>query len=272
MKIYPNAKINIGLHVVEKRADGYHNIETVFYPIPIFDVLEINSSEKSDDYALSVLGQTIEGDAENNLIIKALRQMKEDFEIPCIEILLQKNIPTGAGLGGGSADAAFMLRGLNKLCALQLSENQLENYAARLGADCAVFIRNKAVFAKGTGNIFSPVNLSLKGFCLVVVKPEIHVSTAEAYAGITPRKPETSLLEAIQKPIEKWENIIINDFEESVFKKFPEIAKIKQQLYAFGAVYAAMSGSGSAVFGVFENEPKNLKEMFGGCFFAKMKL
>ncbi|GHV44235.1 4-diphosphocytidyl-2-C-methyl-D-erythritol kinase [Bacteroidia bacterium] len=272
MIFYPNAKINLGLHVVEKRSDGYHNIETLFYPVPITDVLEINISEDNSDYTLSVAGQEIAGNTENNLIIKALRLLKNDFSIPSIHIRLQKNIPMGAGLGGGSADAAFMLCGLNELCALQLSENQLENYAAHLGADCPVFVRNRPVFAAGTGNVFSPVTLSLQGYYLVVVKPPIHVSTAEAYADVCPQKPTVSLAEKIKQPIAEWKNLIINDFEKSVFLKHPEIEKIKHQLYTSGAIYAAMSGSGSAVFGLFETVPAYLKNAFDKCFFAAMQL
>ncbi|MDR1652220.1 MAG: 4-(cytidine 5'-diphospho)-2-C-methyl-D-erythritol kinase [Prevotellaceae bacterium] len=272
MIIYPNAKINIGLNVVEKRADGYHNLQTVFYPIPITDVLEINFSGGCGDYSLCVSGQEIGADNENNLIIRALRLLKNDFTVPEIKITLQKNIPMGAGLGGGSADAAFMLRAINELCALQLTDNQLENYAIRLGADCPVFIANKPVFAEGTGNIFSPVNVSLQGYYLVIVKPEIHISTAEAYAGISPRSPEIPLSEKIKLSIHEWKDLITNDFEESVFLKYPQIREIKQQLYASGAIYAAMSGSGSAVFGLFKTVPKRLQNAFDGCFYAEMRL
>ncbi|MDR0812092.1 MAG: 4-(cytidine 5'-diphospho)-2-C-methyl-D-erythritol kinase [Paludibacter sp.] len=272
MKNFPNAKINIGLNIIERRADGYHNIETVFYPACLHDVLEISPSLQggvTEDYLFFQNGIPATDDTENNLIIKALRLLKEDFAIPPVEIAIEKNIPTGAGLGGGSADAAFTLKMLNEIFNLRLTNNQLESYAARLGADCPVFIRNKPIFATGTGNIFSPVNISLKEYYLLLVKPNIYVSTPAAYAQVTPCKPEKSISELLKNPIESWKTLIFNDFEKSVFRQFPVIDKIKTQIYELGAVYASMSGSGSAVYGIFAYPPP-LPD-FQDCFVWKGK-
>ncbi len=256
MIVFPNAKINLGLNVIEKRPDGYHNIETVFYPIGLSDVLEIEPSDTCSDYSFSSSGILLDGDPENNLIVKAYRLLRSQYQFPPIDISLIKQIPFGAGLGGGSADAAFMLKALNELFELKITPGKLEKLAAKLGADCPVFIKNKAVFATGIGNVFSPVKLSLKNYFLLLIKPDIHVSTPEAYSLVQPEKPEVSLIELIKKPITEWKDSIKNDFEKSVFSKYPEIEKIKRDLYEMGAVYASMSGSGSSVFGIFENEPE----------------
>ena len=253
MLTFPNAKINIGLNVTERRPDGYHNLETVFYPIALCDILEVVPSSKNADYSFHASGIAIDGDADNNLITKAFRLLKNNFDIPPIEVFFQKIIPFGAGLGGGSADASFMLKMLNEMFDLQLSTMQLENYAARLGADCPFFIRNQAVFASGTGNVFQDINLFLKGYYIALVKPDVYVSTKDAYAGITAQKPQYDLRETIEnRPVSEWKNIVVNDFETTVFQKFPVIEKIKNELYAQGALYAAMSGSGTAVFGIFD--------------------
>lgn len=255
MQAFPNAKINIGLNITEKRPDGYHNLETVFYPIGLCDILDIQVSDACSDYSFSGSGIAIAGDPEDNLIIKAYRLLQEEFNLAPIDISLIKQIPFGAGLGGGSSDAAFTLKILNELFQLQLSVDQLENYAVKLGADCPVFIQNKAVFATGIGNIFKPSELSLAGYFLILVKPDIHISTPEAYSLVTPMQPTTSLQEDILKPVSEWKNLIKNDFEISVFTKYPAIADIKQELYESGAIYASMSGSGSSVYGLFEKEP-----------------
>jgi len=256
MLLHPNAKINIGLNVVEKRSDGYHNIETIFYPIGLSDVLSVERSETCSDYSFSASGIAIDGEPEDNLIIKAYRLLQSEYEIPPIDISLVKQIPFGAGLGGGSADAAFMLKALNELFELKISVKKLEKLAAELGADCPVFIRSKAVFASGIGNEFTSIKLSLKNYFLLLVKPDIHVSTPEAYSLIVPQKPQHSLLELIKNPINEWKNGIKNDFEKSVFARYPEIEKIKGNLYDLGAIYASMSGSGSAVYGIFETPPE----------------
>ena len=267
MITYPNAKINLGLNIVEKRPDGYHNLETVFYPINMQDALEVKDLEGEGEYTLKISGTPIEGELDNNLVVKAYRLLKKDFpNMGSINIHMYKHIPTGAGLGGGSADAAFMLKLLNEKFKLNLSTEKLEEYAAILGADCAFFIQNKPVFASGIGNIFEEINLSLKGYYLVLIKPDIFVSTKDAFANIIPMKPNHSLKEIIRMPVETWRATMKNDFEDSVFKKFPEIAAIKDKLYDMGAIYASMSGSGSSVFGIFREQVDHVDEVFNGCF------
>ena len=267
MITYPNAKINLGLNIVEKRPDGYHNLETVFYPINLQDALEVNLLEGEKEFSLKVSGVPIEGEPENNLVVKAYRLLKKDYpEMPAIDIHMYKHIPTGAGLGGGSADAAFMIKLLNDKFKLNLSIEKMEEYAAILGADCAFFIQNKPVFATGIGNIFEPIQLSLKGYYLVLVKPDIFVSTKDAFAHIIPTQPTQSLKEIIRMPVETWRATMKNDFEDSVFQKFPEIAAIKDKLYDLGAVYASMSGSGSSVYGIFREQVEFVDEIFSGCF------
>ena len=252
MITFPNAKINLGLNITEKRPDGYHNLETIFYPIPLEDALEAcPRKEGPGSYSLSQSGLSIEGDAENNLVVKAYKLLDETYHLPPVDIYLHKHIPSGAGLGGGSADAAFMLKLLNRMYRLNLTDDQLEAYAARLGADCAFFVRNQPTYAEGIGNIFSPVELSLAGWQLLLVKPNIFVSTRDAFARIRPRHPERNLRDLINQPVESWKDSIINDFEESVFPQFPAIGDIKTELYRLGAVYASMSGSGSSVYGLF---------------------
>lgn len=252
MITFPNAKINLGLNITEKRPDGYHNLETIFYPIPLEDALEAcPRKEGLGSYSLSQSGLSIEGDAENNLVVKAYKLLDETYHLPPVDIYLHKHIPSGAGLGGGSADAAFMLKLLNRMYRLNLTDDQLEAYAARLGADCAFFVRNQPTYAEGIGNIFSPVELSLAGWQLLLVKPNIFVSTRDAFARIRPRHPERNLRDLISQPVESWKDYMINDFEESVFPQFPAIGDIKTELYRLGAVYASMSGSGSSVYGLF---------------------
>ena len=268
MITYPNAKINLGLNIVEKRPDGYHNLETVFYPINLQDALEVTKLENEDEeYKLKVSGVTIEGEPDNNLVVKAYRLLKKDFpNMAPINIHMFKHIPTGAGLGGGSADAAFMIKLLNNKFKLDLSTEKMEEYAAILGADCAFFIQNKPVFASGIGNIFESINLSLKGYYIVLVKPDIFVSTKDAFANIVPMHPNHSLKEIIRMPIETWRATMKNDFETSVFQKYPEIAAIKDKLYDMGAIYASMSGSGSAVYGIFREQVEFIDEVFSGYF------
>ena len=253
MLTFPNGKINLGLNITEKRPDGYHNLETVFYPIPIEDALEINLlHEGSRKYCLHQAGIEIAGEAENNLVVKAYKLLDELFDLPPVDIHLFKHIPSGAGLGGGSADAAFMLKLLNEKFNLSLSIESMEDYASRLGADCAFFIRNAPTYAEGIGNVFSPISLSLKGYQLWLVKPDIFVSTRDAFSQIKPHRPERPLKETIQLPVEEWRNCMVNDFEESVFPQFPAIREIKEEMYRQGAVYASMSGSGSSVYGIFK--------------------
>lgn len=251
MVLFPNAKINLGLHVIEKRADGFHNLETLFYPLSFCDVLEIVPAGET---ALSLSGLEVEGDAENNLCMKAYRLLREAFDLPPVAIYLHKVIPTGAGLGGGSSDAAHMLMTLNKQFKLQLTAAQLHPYAAALGSDCAFFLHRQPMLATGRGELLTPFPLDLKGKYIVLVKPPVFVCTAAAYAGIVPKQPVTSITEILQQPLAQWKNTLVNDFETTVFAKFPVLAQAKQQLYDAGAVYASMSGSGGALFGIFDDE------------------
>jgi 4-diphosphocytidyl-2-C-methyl-D-erythritol kinase len=271
MITFPNAKINLGLNVVERRPDGYHNLETLFYPIPLQDALEVTRATRTapDDapYSLHMSGRPIEGDPDDNLVVRAYRLVKELHpDVAPVDIHMYKHIPTGAGLGGGSADAAFMIRLLNHKFALGMTDDEMERHAARLGADCAFFVRNRPVFATGIGNVFHPVELSLQGMHLVLVKPDIFVSTRAAFAHIVPKKPEVSLTEVVKLPVEQWQGVMKNDFEDSVFPQFPEIAAIKDRLLDLGAVYASMSGSGSSVYGLFRQTVPNVEEKFCGCF------
>jgi len=258
MICFPNAKINIGLNVVEKRQDGFHNLETIFLPIGLKDALEFI---ESDSLSFENSGLTIDGDPLNNLCVKAWKLIQQDYNIPPIQIHLHKVIPFGAGLGGGSADAAFMLKLLNEYFKLNISEEKLINYALTLGSDCPIFIKNKACYGTGRGEILEQITVNLEGKYLVLINPGIHVPTRDAFATITPKHSEFDLRESIQKPIIEWENFIFNDFEKSIFPKYPAIAKIKETLYEQGALYASMTGSGSSVFGIFEDD-KDLKEVF----------
>jgi len=239
MIVFPNAKINIGLNITEKRSDGFHNIETVFLPIGLSDILEINISD--------IIGFS-------NLCYKAYAALSNKYKLNPVKIHLHKIIPFGAGLGGGSADASFTLKALNSLMELHINDKTLINDAEKIGSDCPFFILNKPAFGTEKGNNLTSIELSLKGYFLVLVHPEIHVNTAKAYSKIKPTKPSESLLKLIFQPIENWKNKIKNDFEESVFEEYPEIRNIKNKLYNSGAIYASMSGSGSAVYGIFKNE------------------
>lgn len=270
MIVYPNAKINIGLNVVEKRPDGYHNLETVFYPIGLQDILEIKVLDEGNvpecGYKLKITGTILDGSPEDNLVVRAFKMLKHDFNLPPVSIGLYKHIPTGAGLGGGSSDAAFTIKTLNKRFDLRLTDEQMEDYCTRLGADCPFFIKDTPVFATGIGNELHPVSFSLKGKHLVLVKPDIFVSTKDAYAKVNVRRPDTPLPALLAQPLETWKDTVINDFERSVFSKYPEIAAIKDSMYDIGAVYASMSGSGSSVFGIFDEPVENIDEVFSGMF------
>jgi 4-diphosphocytidyl-2-C-methyl-D-erythritol kinase len=249
MITFPNAKINIGLNIINKCPDSYHNIETLFYPITeFFDVLETVDNE---DFSVKVFGANIGGNIEDNLIAKAFRLLQTDFNLPNTSFFLKKNIPMGAGLGGGSSDAAFTLKMLNEKFKLDLTVEQLISYASKLGADCAFFIINSPMFAKGKGDILKSANISLAGNYIYIIKPNVHISTAEAYKNCTPKRWETPLFQQIRHPIEQWKNVIFNDFENVIFPLYPQIGKIKQKLYSLGAVYASMSGSGASVYGIF---------------------
>lgn len=248
MIVFPNAKINLGLNVVGCRPDGYHDIETVFYPIGVCDALEVVPATTT---SFEVVGLPVAGAMESNLVMRAYRLLQRDFDLPEVQITLLKKIPMGAGLGGGSSDAAFMLKLLNTQFALGLTDERLEVYAAALGADCAFFVRDVPAFATGIGDQLTPLSLSLSKWKMLLVKPDVHVSTAEAYADVQCARCAVSPAEAVQQPVPEWKELLFNDFEASVFPKHPELERIKQQLYAGGAVYAAMSGSGSTIYGLF---------------------
>jgi 4-diphosphocytidyl-2-C-methyl-D-erythritol kinase len=258
MLVFPDCKINLGLRILNKRADGYHNIETIFYPLPFNDALEIILSHKTDPLIFSHSGLPVNGDSTDNLCVKAYWLLKKDFpELPCIQMHLHKCIPMGAGLGGGSADAAFTLQLLNKLFSLNLSVSQLIAYATHLGSDCAFFIINTPCMATGRGELLEPVTANLSGYILALVNPGIHVSTGEAFSAVPLHQASSkqlSLIDIINQPVNTWQKFLVNDFEESVFKTYPLIKDIKEHLYKIGAVYAAMSGSGSSVFALFSKK------------------
>lgn len=252
MILFPNAKINIGLNITERRTDGYHNLETVFYPIKINDVLEVI---EADELSFQSSGIDIPGSVEDNLCVKGYALLKRDHNIPPVKIHLHKNIPIGAGLGGGSADAAFFIRLMNEKFGLGLSNDEMMDYARKLGADCAFFIENKPVYAFEKGDQFEPVKLDLSGYEIVLVMPPAHVSTGEAYQGVKPKLTQQTLYDLVSLPVAEWKHHIKNDFEISVFKNHPEIRGVKSALYDAGALFANMSGSGASVFGIFKTRP-----------------
>ncbi|MEM6524626.1 MAG: 4-(cytidine 5'-diphospho)-2-C-methyl-D-erythritol kinase [Bacteroidota bacterium] len=247
---FPNAKINLGLNILSKRPDGYHNISSCFYPIPFYDVLEI---VKSTDFEFKTTGLSIPGNG--NLCVQAFEILKQDYNIQNVKIHLHKVIPIGAGLGGGSADATFTLKMLNAIFELELDDFVLEKYAAKLGSDCPFFVKNAPVLALSTGTEFHNLDINLKEYFLVLVSPHVHISTVEAYSGVTPKNPSIKLSESLKQPLTFWKSRVINDFEGSIFPKHPEISSLKEQMYQQGAIYASMTGSGSAVYGLFESEP-----------------
>lgn len=261
MLAFANAKINLGLQVTAKRTDGYHDLETVFYPVKINDVIEISDAAETSFVSA---GLEIPGSSLDNLCLKAYRALQVDFNLPPQRVTLLKNIPIGAGLGGGSSDAAFLVKLLNDKFGLGLSSLEMENYVRPLGADCAFFIENKPVFAKGKGDEFSPVAVDLSLYEIVVVKPDVHVSTPDAYQGIIPSNPPNSVKDSIHLPVKDWKGCVFNNFEKTVFDKYPQIGLLKEQLYHNGAIFALMSGSGSSVFGIFDKEVR-LEGLSEGC-------
>ncbi|MBR1548229.1 MAG: 4-(cytidine 5'-diphospho)-2-C-methyl-D-erythritol kinase [Prevotella sp.] len=271
MITFPIAKINLGLNVVERRADGYHNLQTVFYPIGINDALEVQpmaAEFPSDvDCDLKVTNISIDGDEQKNLVVRAYQLMKQDFpSLPRIHAHLWKGIPTQAGMGGGSSDCAYMIRLINQMFALQLTDEQMIEYAARLGADCAFFIKSCPCYAEGIGERLVPIDLNLSGWHIAIVRPDIPVSTREAFSLIRPHYPAENCHEVVMQPVDTWRGRLVNDFEDSVFALHPEIGDIKQKLYDLGAVYAAMSGSGSSLFGLFRETPPALQAHFPDMF------
>ncbi len=261
MVYFTPCKINLGLHILSTRPDGYHNIETCFYPVPWNDILELIPAEK---LAFTFSGLQISGKEEDNLCRMAYAMLKKDFDIPPIHLHLHKMIPVGAGLGGGSSDAAATLKALNEIFALGISDESLRFYASQLGSDCSFFIEGKPMVGTGRGETLTPLAVRLAGKFLVLVNPNIHVSTVEAYRDIFPRKPEMSIMEILRQPVSTWKNMLVNDFETTTLSKYPALKAIKEELYKLGAFYAAMSGSGSSIYGLFDQQPgleKNFSEM-----------
>jgi 4-diphosphocytidyl-2-C-methyl-D-erythritol kinase len=257
---FPHCKINLGLQVLSKRTDGYHDIETCFYPVSRTDILEVIPS---NELSFTRSGIDVPGEDHDNLCLKAYHLIRRDFGIGSVKIHLHKIIPIGAGLGGGSSDAAFTLRLLNEIFDLKISNGQMKNYALEVGSDCPFFIDNQPMMGTGRGEILNPVSLHLKGLHLILIKPDIHISTAEAYGGIIPQQREHSILNTLSLPIREWKDKLKNNFEDSIFNKHPSIGHIKEKLYSLGATYASMSGSGASVFGIFEKQI-DLKNHFEG--------
>jgi len=273
MITFPCCKINLGLNIVAKRPDGYHDLETVFYPVPLCDALEI---KKMDDefpsptpIDLKITGNVVECNESKNLVVKAYRLLAQDYKLPRIHAHLVKRIPTQAGLGGGSADAAYMIRLLDERFRLNMGNAEMERYAAQLGADCAFFITSEMAYATGIGEILTPVDNeenNLEGYYLALVKPNVAISTAEAFAGITPKKPIKNCRDIVRQPIDTWRTELTNDFEKPIFAIHPILATVKEKLYEQGALYAQMSGSGSTIFGIFGQKPRNIEKLFPDMF------
>jgi len=271
MTVYPCAKINIGLNIVSKRSDGYHDLQTVFCPVGIFDELDITETNRAGEKNHCILqtdGLRIEGDPQKNLVVRAYNLLAESYELPEVSARLVKRIPMQAGLGGGSADCAYMIRALNEMFRLDMQMSEMQAIASKLGADCAFFINPTPSYAEGIGERLLPVPLDLKGYKILIVKPPVAISTKTAFANIEPKRPKTCCLEAVKRPIETWRHFLVNDFERSVGAEYPVIDNIKQRLYDLGALYAAMSGSGSALFGIFAEELKIPHGYFKDCFTA----
>lgn len=260
MVVFPNAKINIGLNILSKREDGYHNLQTIFAPINVKDALEIIEAEPGNDgVQFTSSGLYVPGAIEGNLCVKAYQLLKKDFPaLPAVQMHLHKTIPMGAGLGGGSADAAFALQLINQKFSLNLTTEQLLAYAGRLGSDCAFFILNKACYATGRGEILEPIQVDLSAYDILLINPGIHISTSLAFTNISIGENPQDLRVFVNQPIQSWKNNIVNDFEKPVFTAYPDIEKIKTTLYDEGALYASMSGSGSSVYGIFASKHRPL--------------
>ena len=279
MIVFPCAKINLGLNITGLREDGYHDLETVFYPIPVTDALEVKHMDPDfpSDVAcdLKITGNAVDCDESDNLVVKAYHLLAKDYNLPRVHAHLCKRIPSQAGLGGGSSDAAYMIRLLDERFRLNIGIAEMERYAAKLGSDCAFFITAEPSYATGRGEILEPADGpkgNLHGYSIVVVKPDVAVSTREAYAQIVCHMPRKSCREIVRQPISTWRDELTNDFEGPVFKAHPELARIKQSLYDMGALYAQMSGSGSALFGIFREIPQGVEEQFKDCFVASAVL
>lgn len=253
MIVFPPSKLNLGLQITEKRTDGYHNLQTVFYQFPLCDILEIVIDEQSPSGFCHFVSTGLEIPEGKNLCIKAYELLDRVYNLPAVRIHLHKIIPMGAGLGGGSSDATYTLRLLNSLCGLTLSQDQLRSYALELGSDCPLFVEEEVQYAQGRGEVLCPIEIDLKDISLLVVNPKIHISTSVAFSGVSPQKREP-FVEIINEPVEFWKGSLTNDFEESLFVKYPDLRNIKEKMYAHGACYAAMSGSGSTMFALFKGE------------------
>lgn len=271
MLFFSNCKINLGLRVLQKRADGYHDLETVFYPIPFHDVIEVIRTEQAP-LQFSTSGIDVNVLPEQNLCMKAYNLLKQKFDLPPLQLHLHKSIPSGAGLGGGSANAAFTLKLLNAKLNLGLTTEQLLDLSLQLGSDCPFFIVNRPCIASGRGEVFEPVNLSrLQQYKIAIINPGIHISTAWAFSKIKIRNDGASIKHIINQPIELWKNELVNDFEEAVFAEHPALPEIKSKLYENGAVYASMSGSGSGMYGLFE-QGVDVHTRLEGMGFERMKV
>lgn len=269
MITFPIAKINLGLNVIRRRADGYHDLQTVFYPVNLRDALEVypmDGAFPSDKHCdIKVSNISIDGDEDNNLVVKAYNHLSAHYTLPRIHIHLHKEIPTQAGLGGGSSDCAYMIKLLNSMSNLGMSTNEMESIAASLGADCAFFINSRPAYAEGIGDRLYPISLDLSGYHICIVRPSIAVSTREAFSLLSPHVPSKCCRDVVLQPIETWKDHLVNDFEQSIFHIHPEMCEIKDHLYRRGAIYASMSGSGSSLFGIF-CEPLDLSGEFPDMF------
>ena len=277
MKIKANAKINIGLWVEDSRADGYHNLQTVFYPIPVYDDLDIVARpDKKICLTATCNGKELPFAPQDNIVYKICRYFQNHYDISGVDIKLAKHIPMGAGLGGGSSDGSFTAILLNRLFGLNLSQSTLEQLLAGFGADCAFFVRNSACYATGIGDKLENISLDLSGYELLLVKPPVEVSTAAAYSRVQSCKRPERLKDYVMRPVEQWQNTVLNDFEESVFKQFDEIKRAKDMITSLGADYAAMSGSGATVYGLFSSrllaDEQSLRKIFSGMYVKKVLL
>lgn len=265
MICFPPAKINIGLNIIDKRADGFHNIETIMAPIGLCDVLEILPAT-SKRFSFHSTGLNIDGPPENNLCIRAYNLMRKAHQLPAVTMHLHKMIPMGAGLGGGSSDGTYTLMALNTLFGLNLDRRVLRDFALQLGSDCPFFLLKKTCYASGRGNLLENVTIDLEGTHIVVLKPQVSVPTAWAYSKFRGKCKNLNPATAVLRPMEEWKELLVNDFEKIVFRKYPEIALLKEQLYHQGAVYATMSGSGSALYGIFRKPPLDISSVFPDTF------
>lgn len=254
MLLFPNAKINLGLHIINKRKDGYHNLETVFVPVPWTDILEVVPN-LGKNIKFKSSGLAIPGSQQDNFIVKAFHAIQKQYNIGGVDVHLHKNIPIGGGLGGGSSDVAFFIKSLNQLFQLGMNEYEMKNAVMPYGSDCPFFIDNIPQLGTGIGTTLEPLAINLSGYWIMLVAPNVHVSTAQAYANVTPKIPEMGLRELLLKPINEWQKLVVNDFEDSVFVQFPEVLAVKKTLLHAGAIYASMSGSGATCYGIFKEKP-----------------